>query len=480
MNRILCLLLALMLCCAAAMADHGIQEEYPASLALDVTVDSIRLNADAFSPQARQILTGVADLLDIVTLRGNIAQTYAEGYGNTFRTKWILELNHDPATDTDLEIYGTDTHYYLESSLLNDQKVMLNIEALLEFAMKTYYHLEMPLQYAALLAAPYATASAFQVFRFPWEWFITNHAAEGLIPREEVLTFTDFVQDVVNNPSHTALYDREEVRALVGDAGMTTYEKDAQVFIGWINAVFTESGLNDVILAFLADCSAWADALMDETGILVTRDGDRETWTTNGLTLFTHETAGDRETWCLTLPETLQDCPLTLTITAADSKITADIAMKNDETVLLEGSITAADLPAALPFEGETSLAIDLEGDAVLGSIHLLANFRSEGEQYTFTLSDSASTQELLTITGTWRTAPAETLSFYFSWYLEDNMLNLLSVNDRTLPEFVNQVKGSIIKGILKLAAPVPASAYQSVFEFLDQYNIMDVLAGGL
>ena len=479
MKKTLLRLVALALALALpviALADHGVEWEYEADTAFSYTVDSITLTPENFPAVEQDVLSGVKDLLDITALKGDFAFLHTDEFtiGNTFRLRATLELNGDADSDTQLELYGVDSHYYVESSLLGSSRVMLNIESLLEFAMKAYYHLELPLQYTALLVAPYATTGAFQVFSFPAQELLK--AEDGLISRENVVRMAEFVEDVVNNPLHARLYDWDALDEASAAALMASYVGSAQSFNGWLTALLTENGLLDEVKDFLGSLSTWAEKILgDSEGIRCTAAEGRTVWQAGDTVLLTETDAG----WSLTLPDVLEGCGLTVTLTREEQGLRGEISWKSEERTLLEGSLQLQGIPEALPFQGKLRGEISLTGEAC-GTIDLGAEITGEGDAWSLSVfSASEPEKQYLAAAGTWQDCRPSMISFYYDQGDDPNTLNLLSVNDTTLPQFINSVKSPLIRGALKLGSAVPASTYESLFRFLERYNILDVLSGG-
>ena len=49
-----------------------------------------------------------------------------------------------------------------------------------------------------------------------------------------------------------------------------------------------------------------------------------------------------------------------------------------------------------------------------------------------------------------------------------------------TLAEFVRNVQEPFLTAMLPVLVELPASSYQSIFQLLEQYGVMDVLTAGL
>ena len=58
--------------------------------------------------------------------------------------------------------------------------------------------------------------------------------------------------------------------------------------------------------------------------------------------------------------------------------------------------------------------------------------------------------------------------------------VDLLSVNDESLKDFVESVTRPVMEGMLPLLLQVPASAYQAVYQLLEDYGILSLMTAGL
>ena len=151
----------------------------------DVTGTRFSLKAQlipsAFSADsnAQKTLSGLAQLLDALTLEGTIDHSFT----GSFDLHAALSLYNLPETRTDLRVFGTDSHWCVQSSLFGNETLMINLLALLEFSIKAYSHLDIPLQRAALLATPYVHTSAFEALASAWNQVIGAQEGPRTISR---------------------------------------------------------------------------------------------------------------------------------------------------------------------------------------------------------------------------------------------------------------------------------------------------------
>lgn len=432
-RRITALLLCLTMLPLAALAE-GTQQGYAFDL-------SFEMDASAYPEDSQEMMAGFADMLNMMNLSGTAVRQ-----GESFDLDFDLMLNGNESTRTDFYLYGVDSNWQLESSLLGEEKVMFNNKAMLEFAMKAYYHLEMPLQYIALAVSPYAHRSAFTWLGVRWR--NTFHAKEGSrkINADKLANLAAFIAE-------NAEYKR--------------------AFYNWVCALTMELGYSDVIFESLYTLPDWLDSFLAEDSIQVTVDGDHEIWMNGEDVLF--ERSGD--SWTLALPPSLEGATVTASCTRQDGNaaLVADIATADGEA-LLDFDLAVSGMPDAFPFAGEMDAALSLSGLMFEEPVDLAAKLVSDGSAITLDLLN-ADRAAMLTVTGT--IAPKELPA---PDYNGDDLtgLNIFSVNDESLSAFVSNVMEPFMTGFLPLLVELPASSYNSMFELLNQYGVLDLLTGGM
>jgi len=135
------------------------------------------VNADACSQDVRQLMEGMALLLNAAVLEGEF-----QSDGSTFMldASLLLEDSH-----TDIQVYGLDSHWGVRSSLLGDQELMVNCAALLPFGQKARDHLGLPLDAAALLI-PYTHADALSAAKAVLAPLLPEENGKWKISRQEL------------------------------------------------------------------------------------------------------------------------------------------------------------------------------------------------------------------------------------------------------------------------------------------------------
>lgn len=440
LRRLPALALCICLLTGCAAADSGISAY---SYALNIT-----MNADEYPAADQSLLTGIADLFNMLHVSGVYA-TDGTGFDNAVS----LVLSNDEATRTGVEISGTPSHWYINSSLLGSETLMVNNLALLEFAMKAYAHMGMPLQYVALLINPYVHTSAFEWIQPQW----TN-------------TF---------DGTRTRTVSRKDVLALaqyISDQGENTRE-----FYYWVLAIARDIGIDASIFDSLYFLPDWAGRVIDKKGILITVDETSEVWTTGKTTLFTRTVSDGAESWQLTLPA--DDYGNTLEAayshSAEETAFTLTISA-NAPGDKLSLAVTGDSLPEEFPFTGACSLQFDASGTILPQPVALRFNAISDGYYFIFTQTDATTGNAMLTLSGHVSPVTAPESLSYQSKRNNDNAVNLLSVNDASLAELLSSVARPLISGAWPLLVRLPASSFASLFELLDQYDVLEMVINSL
>lgn len=109
------------------------------------------LNTDAFSPVSRLRAKGYADMLSRLGIKGNIIWNET---GNSFELVGSLFYRDKPDTVIPFRVYGLPNMIYMTSPAINNEIILLNMSAFMEFAAKAKENLGVPLPYLAFLYPP--------------------------------------------------------------------------------------------------------------------------------------------------------------------------------------------------------------------------------------------------------------------------------------------------------------------------------------
>lgn len=445
LQRGLALLLALCLPALAAAQEsaHG----------LHMTL-SFHMDAAAYPEESAEVLTGVADAVNLLGVnadlrwRGNLLSQ-----DTSFDSQVTLSLG-ELAQAAQLRIYGVPSHIALESNLLGEQTVMLNMLAWEEFALKAYFQLGLPLYRMAPYVSTYAHACAFESLAPLWDPVMHAQPGSRTIPREDVL-------EMLAELGETAPSDR--------------------AFVNWLQALTLDTGYDEILTETLYTAADWADSFLEEEGITVTRTGDGERWQTGETVLFSRQ--GD--SWSFALPASPEGY-----LPAADVSRTPGGLLLNarcgldaeDDLLSLRLSLTG------LPQPGETSgaaqLMLDLTGE-MLCEAHLRWQFdwqratdASGAEVWNVTAVQThhETGARMLTISAVLTPYTPDSVPDWTAAEIVGRGVNLFSVYEETLSQFVSAIEEPFLTGMLPILSELPISSYQSLFSLLEEYGILGLL----
>lgn len=444
LKRIAALLLCLCLlapCAALAEEDYTGRRFYIEA----------QMDASAYPAGQQAMLSGIADLVNQLSFEGELDRSF----DGSFDLTGDLLLEHAEETRTPMHLYGTAAYWGLQSPLLNDQTLMFNMDALLEFAMKIYFHMDIPLQRIALFLTPYAHNIAFAAMVTEWQTVFGTADDARTIPKDDVMTLAQQLADIAST-----------------DRG----------FLYWVKAVALESGYDEVIMNAMETLPEWIEGFVDEDGIAITVNGPTETWRAGDVTLFTRTIAENkRDTWALTLPPTLSGYQLSASCSGDESGASFTFSLRvdsEDEGTVLDAHITADSLPLSLLITAPFSLSVDLLGAAV-GDEGIHARFEGDGSDGAFTLRQLSpeTSAPMLTLTGSLEECQPNIKPAYSQSNVQG--VTVFSLNDTTLAELLSHVKESMISGLLPLLRHVPASSFQSVMDLLEDSGVLSAIAAG-
>lgn len=445
LRRALCALLCLCLmlpCLAMAESDvSGVQFDL-----------CFQMDPDTFPAEQKKVLSGIADLLNILTLQGTLEMAYT----GCFDMNASLLLNDAPETRTSLRIFGNESHWNVESNLLGGEKMMINMIATLEFALKAYYHMGIPLQRAALLVSPYVHTSAFENLLSAWRSVMNAQEGERIIPREDVLALAG------------------ELSAIAGDD---------HTFLVWTQALALEAGYDEAIMEAMTTLPEWAETFVAEEGVEVSFAGATEIWRTGDVTLFTRTVEDSVTAWSVTPPATLNGYRLSLFYKGQPNGqhvFHVNVTDEYDDTVV-DCSVKAENIPdltCEVPISAPFSLVVDMEGSFLEEPLGL--RFAGEGANGDFTLSmlHPETSQPQLTLSGTLLPyTPDEVPAFTAEELMAG--VNLLSINDESLTQLISSVATPLMKGAFPLLVHMPASSAQSILDLLSENGIIEFILNG-
>ena len=441
-KRLLALLLCLFMLPVSALADV-IQAAPAVRFRLSFDMD-----AGAYPESVSDLMSGIADLFNTMTLEGLLT-----GLDGNFDLQADLLLGGVERTRTDLHLFGSESSWHIRSSLLGGETLTIAMQSLLEFALKGYSHLRLPLQRAAILASPYVHA----------------------YPMRNV---TGAVQSTLYAQEGTRTVSKND---LVAMARMIRADAESSSDLrNWALAVAMETGYDDYLMDIFLDMPDWIETFVPKQGITITIDESSETWTTNALTLLRRETdLSGTQVLSVALPPLTDGSVITLNAACQpDGGLmhgSFDLLILNGhgKTVLklhADGSV-----PVELPVTRDFSLTWDAEGPMVGGDgVHL----RFEGEPTATGVILRQLTPDrsavMLTVT-----ADLEKTQADFSPDWTGDSIQVLSVSSDALNELMGRIASPLFRGLLPLIAQAPASSCQTLMSILERSGVFAMLTDG-
>lgn len=419
------LLLALCLCVTAAPAWA---EGFRFTLRADI--DPVQ-----YSSALRPLLTGLAALADVSALEGEVVA--ADG---SFDLTAALRISGGRSECvTDVHVYGLDSHWGVESSLLGDQALMINVSALLPFGLKAQDYMSLPLDTAALLI-PYTHVHALTA------------AGELLAP-------------LFPSEAGSVTLTRAEVDQMI-QALQALCEEDAALN-HWLEA----TGLYPTVTRCFQDYFSLPEAQL--TALTIERSEAGLTWTADGLTLLSLMRQENTTSFTLSLP------------TAADVSAT----IRDDHTFVtgsmhVDAGDTRADLSFSLPTALPCALpafylTLDAESPILPESgLHLFFEGESRGNTLTIRQLRPDHSYTMMTLSATLTPFVPEKLPAYAPEALTG--VNVLSVTSDSLSELLHSIREPLLTGAFDLLVAAPPSAVQAMMDVLEDAGVIDLVTDSL
>ena len=423
MKRILALLLLLCLCgSACAEPAQGF---------------TLRFQVEETAPA----LKPAAELLNMLQLSGAFVSEQDAG-----ALRLRVRLNGVERASADFLLQRSGDKAVLTSPLLGEERLMLNLPALLEFCLKMRNHLGLPLHYAALLL-PQVTTNALQGAVDACR--ATLFASEGTrtVPMEDLLALC-----------------RELERLCWDDPSLSA----------WLTALDGDTEFAQLITETLAALPEWLEAHDDGRGLQIVVKERGDSWWLGEQVLFTTNKWGWRlrpgELDVLGLASLY--CDYTdngWQLNASLGKKGALLSLRLDwaETDGIEAELrVSGSYVEGIPLPRATDSGIGLnplgEGEQVR------LRFTWQGEE----LRLYADGQLLIRGQLTLQRDDSLTLPGALDY---SSALNLFSLQDDTLAPFVRSVAKPLVKGLLPLAAQAPASTCAALMDLLEQAGIFSL-----
>ena len=451
-RRLIGLILVLVLGCAAVSPALASYEGTVSTYSFDMR---FRLNPDAFPKASRERMQGYADFVNDARLSGLLSVTDTPGYIDLQATLWPTSSS---VSSVSFHIYGTPAIWVITSPLLGGETLFLNTPGLLAFGSKTYSHLSLPLQYLALVI-PYTWQLSFDALTEAWADLIGFKTDPGVISPEAI-------SEVANAWSYVLTEDL------------------------YLNEFLTAVSQNDpeLTLPLLNDFESLPDYLLtkvtDGKGLEIVKENDSTVWkNSEGMSLFRLWNQVDYYGWMMDLPVTFSGYKPygSYEMTEFEDTFHFDFQAylrstdekKND---LLTFRAYGDNLPAAWPVETHLNTHLFLMGDvfpnialSVEGDCHEDGSF-SVG--LFKPIVPGKENTEIFRVEGNAVQTESADLPDYdpAGWMF---YRNILSLNDSSMGEFVDNVTKPLIKGAVRFLVDVPVSFCQSLMDDLSDSGIL-------
>lgn len=492
MKRVLCALCALCLVLAALPA---YSEDLPGSYSFDFDLE-FSLNADAFPAPLRARAAGYAALAERIGLKGNLAWTTSTASMELNATLYYLDK---PSLSYPFQVYGTEARVFLTSPLINNEQLLLNNAALMEFCVKAKNTLGVPLPYLAFLL-PISTTRAFRGLANSWEETLDPYIRKGEVPDSAFMELSEkWIVQLMDNPDLqrwiSALADGSRAPAVVEEEftnlpyyyESVTRGRPLTVRKQEHSETWLDSQSNFLFTREETENTRSADAVLGPSG--------------NGYIPTMHyrlSTEGQRLTLTLRA-DAKQNTPAvsaeTASPAASGEAYTGDDEASYDEYAgygaygedeeetipdsLLSLAVDVEGLPLALPADASFSVDTQLLGALFPNfSVRLLGETKKDGSLLLAALKpDNGETEpvEIFRCSGTLVPAQARAIPDYQQRELDD-VFNVFSINETKLEDFSRKVVTPLIRSVFTFVEEAPTAACQSLLDDLTDAGLLDFL----
>ena len=175
-RRFFCVLCAFLLLSVSAFA-----AEEPEAFSYDFDL-TFSLDPGAFRPVARERAEGYAQMLGRLRLKGNVILSPVN---DSIELNASLFYKDKPEVSVPFRVYGLSTMLYFTSPAINNEILLFNMPAFMEFAVKTRNNMDVPLPYLAFLY-PVTTEFAMSGLANPWYESVGKFTQSGEVTPEQL------------------------------------------------------------------------------------------------------------------------------------------------------------------------------------------------------------------------------------------------------------------------------------------------------
>lgn len=486
-RRILCLFCAALLLAGAVPA---VSEAAGRNSSYDFDL-TFQLNADAFPELLRTRVAGYASLINRLGLRGNLSWNTRT---NSMDLDATIYYTDDPSLQYPFRIYGVKQRVFITSPMINNEIILLNMAALMEFAIKAKNTLGIPLPYFALLF-PYTTESAFDGLIRSWQDVIGTFTADSTVSVEQFDKLSGlWTEELLGN----SLLQFWISGVADGSDAPSAVEAEMNNLPLYYRNV-TES--KPVTVSVSQNSEIWKNAAGDTLFSRMESDHSSSVYLSlpasgNGYSpFFSFTRQADSQAFGFDLAASVRRDPSVASVSAdtegsggsydeyddPDGYAAGDDSAESFPELMLDFRITGSGLPLSLPADAAFSLSV-----SVLGALYPDYSFCIDGE----TKKDGIISLSLLKPYSGGSEAPVcifrctgSVLPAAEPKHVPNHMhtqlegtYNVFSFNERKLSLFTEKVLPPLIRSVFSFVAAAPTSACQSFLDDLTDIGVLDML----
>ena len=502
-RRIFCLFCMVLLLISAVPA---VSETAVESGSYDFDL-SFYLNADSFPELLHTRAVGYASLVNRLGLRGTFSWSSS---AQSIDLEATLYFTDNPSLTYPFRLYGTKSRIFITSPLINNEIILLNMAALMEFAIKAKNTLGVPLTYFALLL-PYTTESAFDGLISSWQDVIGTFTESGEVTVGQFMELSEqWTNELLNS-------------------GLLHW---------WITGVAAGADSQECVEVEMNNLPGYYENVTGNQPLAVSVASGSEIWTNaSGDTLFSRTETEDSVSVSLSLPasgngyvprfsfsrqyrdETVSfdvSASICRDVSAVAENIFPEEADAQDDTydeyeygedeyaeyddyeeeyedsedwdlspedlpeILIDFHADGAGLPRVYPCDASLKMSLAVHGALYPDYAFILKGETKKDGSVILSLtkpSDGPSSPvEILRCAGTMLpAADPKAVPDYMQASLE-GVYNVFSFNEQKLAAFKSKVLPPLVRSIFSFVAAAPTSACQSFLDDLTDIGILDML----
>ena len=188
MRKIICLLCVLVLLPVTCFA-WGSPDGTPMAFDFDF---GFEMDPDAFPKEDYRTALGYSELLNRTRISGTWIRS--GNWNDCYDITLNIAITDKETANVPLRLFGFRNGLFVESPLLGEERLFMNLDGWLKIALKAYDYFEIPAQEPALLL-PYASELGLRGFNERWEkWFPTGKNVA--LKQKKTLGFTSDLRNL--------------------------------------------------------------------------------------------------------------------------------------------------------------------------------------------------------------------------------------------------------------------------------------------